>query len=97
MSQSFQENVVYMWRENSFFVPNTGLLKNPTGLFAYLQEKVKRHNTCLSCNKKLYSLEAVRGYGGWHAALHGVSLVILEKFSMCVAKRETFILLRMER
>eukprot|EP00729_Bicosta_minor_P011063 gene11063-17713_t len=46
------------------WIPNyrESLFDNPTGLFAYLQEKVKRHNTCLSCNKKLYSLEAVRGH-----------------------------------
>ena len=35
--------------------PNTGTLKNPFGLFAYLQEKIVRDNTCIACNRIFHS------------------------------------------
>jgi hypothetical protein len=62
VSASFRDNVVYMWRKNNFSVPSAALLKDPLGLFSYLQEKVVRYHTCISCNRTFYSLEAVRGH-----------------------------------
>lgn len=61
-SASFEANVRYMQKAHSFFVPEPARLLDPTGLFAYLQEKVCRRYTCLLCNRTFRSLEACRGH-----------------------------------
>lgn len=51
---------VHRWKAHGFLVPSAKKLVDPMGLFAYLQEKICRFNTCLKCNRPFDSLEAVR-------------------------------------
>jgi len=59
-SDSFESNALYMQREFSFFVPQLQRLRNPTGLFSYLQEKVCRYHICLYCNRIFDTVYACR-------------------------------------
>ena len=62
VSKTFEDNLKYMRSAHGFVVPNQAALSDPTGLFAYLQEKVCHFNACLRCNRVFHSLEAVRGH-----------------------------------
>lgn len=61
-SKTFEANIKYMWRRYSFFAPNAKCLKDPRGLFSYLQEKICRYKTCLYCNRSFYSVEACKSH-----------------------------------
>jgi len=62
VSESFEANVAYMKKEQSFFVPDLCTLDDPRGLYTYLQEKICRRHTCLCCNRVFGGVEACRSH-----------------------------------
>lgn len=62
-SSTFEDNLTHMSSEHSFFIPDAEYLVDPTGLIAYLGEKVAVGNVCIYCNGKgreFRTLDAVR-------------------------------------
>jgi pre-60S factor REI1 len=62
-SSSFEDNLTHMSSEHSFFIPDAEYLVDPTGLVAYLGEKLAVGNVCIYCNGKgreFRTLDAVR-------------------------------------
>ncbi|KAN0107331.1 C2H2 type zinc-finger (2 copies) domain containing protein [Russula decolorans] len=62
-SSSFEDNLTHMSSEHSFFIPDGEYLVDPTGLIAYLGEKLAVGNVCIYCNGKgreFRTLDAVR-------------------------------------
>ena len=50
-SESLEENVAYMLKEHSFFIPDSKYLIDLPGLVAYCAEKVRVGNMCLFCDR----------------------------------------------
>ncbi len=61
-SKSFEDNLKYMEKVHSFFIPYKGHLIDEKGLFSYLQEKVCLYHTCLYCKKVFDGLEACQNH-----------------------------------
>jgi pre-60S factor REI1 len=62
-TSSFEDNLTHMSSEHSFFIPDAEYLVDPTGLIAYLGEKLAVGNICIYCNGKgreFRTLDAVR-------------------------------------
>jgi pre-60S factor REI1 len=62
-SSSFEDNLTHMSSEHSFFIADAEYLVDPTGLIAYLGEKLAVGNVCIYCNGKgreFRTLDAVR-------------------------------------
>ncbi|CAF2232292.1 unnamed protein product [Rotaria magnacalcarata] len=53
-SSCLEENISHMAHVHSFFVPDFEYIKDLTGLFEYLDEKVGIFHVCLWCNKKSF-------------------------------------------
>ena len=63
VSSSLEDNLFHMSGEHSFFIPDLEYLTDPTGLIAYLGEKIAVGNVCIYCNGKgreFRTLDAVR-------------------------------------
>jgi hypothetical protein len=61
-SKSFEENLKYMEKVHSFFIPYKAHLIDEKGLFSYLQEKVCLYHTCFYCKKVFDGLEACQNH-----------------------------------
>lgn len=59
---SAEENVDYMTKKYSFFIPERQYLTDLDGLMSYLGEKVGLGNMCLYCNYQGKSVESVRAH-----------------------------------
>lgn len=63
VSSSIEDSIIHMSGEHSFFIPDLEYLTDPTGLIAYLGEKIAVDNVCIYCNGKgreFRTLDAVR-------------------------------------
>eukprot|EP00903_Cladosiphon_okamuranus_P014486 g13437.t1 len=52
VSPSFEDNCAHMLKQHGFFIPDVEYLKDPQGLVAYVEEKVKLGHICPYCNGK---------------------------------------------
>ena len=63
VSSSLEDNLTHMSSKHSFFIPDAEYLVDPSGLVAYLGEKLAVDNVCIYCNGKgreFHTLDAVR-------------------------------------
>eukprot|EP00752_Nemacystus_decipiens_P007806 g6972.t1 len=52
VSPSFEDNCAHMLNQHGFFIPDVEYLKDPRGLVAYVEAKVKLGHICPYCNGK---------------------------------------------
>ncbi len=83
VSSNMENNLEYMRRQFSFFIPEIENLVDLDGFLAYLGEKVGIGYTCLYCNKSHQSLVAVRS----HMVMLPPALVCMH-VCVCVCVRE---------
>lgn len=60
VAQTIDQNIEYMSRVFSFFIPDKEYLKDKEGLIQYLGDKLYEGRQCLYCNRPFKSLSAVR-------------------------------------
>ena len=59
---TIEENLQYMQKKFSFFIPDAEFLTDLPGLLLRLGEKITVGNACLFCDRQFASIEAVRGH-----------------------------------
>lgn len=57
-----EDKVIHMSRQHSFFIPELQYCSNLDGLLKYIGYKIGVANVCIWCNKKFWSLTAVRSH-----------------------------------